>query len=231
MVLLFCHYCPCCYALQDCLLDFLMLMKDSDRHVRKAAVVALSAVVHHKPGLVAAGLEQLLPELYDQTVIKPEMVSCPPCVCSTCHDGVAVKERLCSKQFPGNGRHVIDRFTWLFVLCCVCNVIKLRCCLHGALLKPLGAPQRHLTAAANPDSLISALWTVCCSCSPVPTEPCLLTFLAPCTHAQVTQALLAESSVLGSARGNCASACLLLPTATSAGLAHILSPHRPPRGM
>jgi cullin-associated NEDD8-dissociated protein 1 len=60
--------------LQDCLLDFLMLMEDPDRHVRKAAVVALSAVVHHKPGLVAAGLEQLLPQLYDQTVIKPEMV-------------------------------------------------------------------------------------------------------------------------------------------------------------
>lgn len=61
--------------LQDCLLDFLMLMNDPDRHVRKAAVVALSAVVHHKPGLVVAGLEQLLPVLYDQTVIKPEMVS------------------------------------------------------------------------------------------------------------------------------------------------------------
>uniref|UniRef100_A0A383V8K4 TATA-binding protein interacting (TIP20) domain-containing protein n=1 Tax=Tetradesmus obliquus TaxID=3088 RepID=A0A383V8K4_TETOB len=60
--------------LKDCLLDFLMLMKDPDRHVRKAAVVALSAVVHHKPGLVAAGLEQLLPLLYDQTAIKPEMI-------------------------------------------------------------------------------------------------------------------------------------------------------------
>ncbi len=56
------------------MLEFLLLMKDPDRHVRKAAVVALSAVVHHKPGLIAAGLEQLLPELYDQTVIKPEMV-------------------------------------------------------------------------------------------------------------------------------------------------------------
>ncbi|KAF6251732.1 armadillo-type protein [Scenedesmus sp. NREL 46B-D3] len=60
--------------LKDCLLDFLGLMADPDRHVRKAAVVALSAVVHHKPGLVAAGLEQLLPQLYDQTVIKQEMI-------------------------------------------------------------------------------------------------------------------------------------------------------------
>jgi len=60
--------------LQDCLLDFLKLLGDSDRHVRKAAVVALSAVVHHKPGLVTTGLPQLLPLLFDQTVIKPEMV-------------------------------------------------------------------------------------------------------------------------------------------------------------
>ncbi|KAF8067210.1 CAND1 [Scenedesmus sp. PABB004] len=60
--------------LKDCLLDFLLLMKDGDRHVRKAAVVALSAVMHHKPGLVAGGLDALLPELYDQTVIKPEMI-------------------------------------------------------------------------------------------------------------------------------------------------------------
>ena len=59
---------------QECLLDFLRLMGDPDRHVRKAAVVALSAVVHHKPGLVTAGLQQLLPLLFDQTVIKPEMV-------------------------------------------------------------------------------------------------------------------------------------------------------------
>lgn len=49
-------------------------MGDPDRHVRKAAVVALSAVVHHKPGLVAGGLPELMPLLLDQTVIKPEMV-------------------------------------------------------------------------------------------------------------------------------------------------------------
>lgn len=61
-------------ALQDCLLDFLKLMGDPDRHVRKAAVVAVSAVVHHKPGLVSSSLQELLPLLMDQTVIKPEMV-------------------------------------------------------------------------------------------------------------------------------------------------------------
>lgn len=60
---------------QDCLLDFLKLMGDPDRHVRKAAVVALSAVVHHKAALVTGGLPELMPLLLDQTVIKPEMVS------------------------------------------------------------------------------------------------------------------------------------------------------------
>lgn len=61
---------PC----QDCLLDFLKLIGDEDRHVRKAAVVALSAVAHHKPELVAVHLPALLPLLYDQTVTKPELV-------------------------------------------------------------------------------------------------------------------------------------------------------------
>jgi hypothetical protein len=60
---------------QDCLLDFLRLMGDQDRHVRKAAVVSLSAAVLHKQGLVAAGLLDLLPLLYDQTVVKQEMVT------------------------------------------------------------------------------------------------------------------------------------------------------------
>jgi hypothetical protein len=49
-------------------------MGDPDRHVRKAAVVALSAVVHHKPALVTSGLDELMPLLLDQTVIKQDMV-------------------------------------------------------------------------------------------------------------------------------------------------------------
>ena len=49
-------------------------MSDPDRHVRKAAVVALSAVVHHKPALVTGGLPELMPLLLDPTVITPEMV-------------------------------------------------------------------------------------------------------------------------------------------------------------
>ena len=49
-------------------------MSDPDRHVRLASVVALSAVAHHKAPLVSPHLPQLLPVLYEQTVVRPEMV-------------------------------------------------------------------------------------------------------------------------------------------------------------
>ncbi|KAG1681345.1 hypothetical protein FOA52_007393 [Chlamydomonas sp. UWO 241] len=53
---------------------FLGMMADPDRNVRKAAVVSLSAAAHHKPVLVASHLESLLPLLYQQTVVRPELV-------------------------------------------------------------------------------------------------------------------------------------------------------------
>jgi cullin-associated NEDD8-dissociated protein 1 len=53
---------------------FLMLIKDSDRHVRRAAVLALSTAAHNKPNLIKGLLPELLPLLYDQTVIKEELV-------------------------------------------------------------------------------------------------------------------------------------------------------------
>ncbi|XP_042384041.1 cullin-associated NEDD8-dissociated protein 1-like [Zingiber officinale] len=53
---------------------FLMLIKDSDRHVRRAAVLALSTAAHNKPNLIKGLLPELLPLLYDQTVIKKEMI-------------------------------------------------------------------------------------------------------------------------------------------------------------
>ncbi|KAL6629111.1 hypothetical protein ACP70R_028876 [Stipagrostis hirtigluma subsp. patula] len=53
---------------------FLMLIKDSDRHVRRAAVLALSTAAHNKPNLIKGLLPELLPLLYDQTVVKQELV-------------------------------------------------------------------------------------------------------------------------------------------------------------
>lgn len=54
--------------------SFLMLIKDQDRHVRRAAVLALSTAAHNKPNLIKGLLPELLPLLYDQTVIKKELI-------------------------------------------------------------------------------------------------------------------------------------------------------------
>ncbi|VFQ60675.1 unnamed protein product [Cuscuta campestris] len=54
--------------------SFLMLIKDDDRHVRRAAVLALSTAAHNKPNLIKGLLPELLPLLYDQTTIKQELI-------------------------------------------------------------------------------------------------------------------------------------------------------------
>ncbi|XP_022929375.1 cullin-associated NEDD8-dissociated protein 1 [Cucurbita pepo subsp. pepo] len=54
--------------------SFLMLIKDHDRHVRRAAVLALSTFAHNKPNLVKGLLSELLPLLYDQTIVKQELI-------------------------------------------------------------------------------------------------------------------------------------------------------------
>ena len=42
----------------------------NSQHVRRAAVLALSTAAHNKPNLIKGLLPELLPLLYDQTVIK-----------------------------------------------------------------------------------------------------------------------------------------------------------------
>ncbi|XP_047329919.1 cullin-associated NEDD8-dissociated protein 1 isoform X2 [Impatiens glandulifera] len=54
--------------------SFLMLVKDADRHVRRAAVLALSTAAHNKPNLIKGLLPELLPLLYDQTIVKKELI-------------------------------------------------------------------------------------------------------------------------------------------------------------
>ncbi|KAL6494456.1 Cullin-associated NEDD8-dissociated protein 1 [Orobanche gracilis] len=54
--------------------SFLMLIKDHDRHVRRAAVLAFSTAAHNKPNLIKGLLPELLPLLYDQIVIKKELI-------------------------------------------------------------------------------------------------------------------------------------------------------------
>lgn len=54
--------------------SFLMLIRDSDRHVRRAAVLALSTAAHNKPTLIKGLLPEVLPLLYDQTIVKQELI-------------------------------------------------------------------------------------------------------------------------------------------------------------
>ncbi|CAH1419358.1 unnamed protein product [Lactuca virosa] len=49
-------------------------IKDQDRHVRHATVLALSIAGHNKPNLIKGLLPELFPLLYDQTVIKKELI-------------------------------------------------------------------------------------------------------------------------------------------------------------
>ncbi|KAG2704354.1 hypothetical protein I3843_05G001300 [Carya illinoinensis] len=64
--------------------SFLMLIKDHDRHVRRAAVLALSTFAHNKPNLIKGLLSELLPLLYDQTIVKKhDLLPCGVfCSCS-----------------------------------------------------------------------------------------------------------------------------------------------------
>ncbi|XP_054801363.1 cullin-associated NEDD8-dissociated protein 1 [Prosopis cineraria] len=54
--------------------SFLMLITDNDRHVRRAAVLALNTFAHNKPNLIKGLLPDLLPLLYDQTIVKQELI-------------------------------------------------------------------------------------------------------------------------------------------------------------
>eukprot|EP00850_Spirogloea_muscicola_P001276 SM000004S15146 [mRNA] locus=s4:1584727:1593967:+ [translate_table: standard] len=60
--------------MKPCIRTFLQLIEDEDRHVRRAAVLTLSTAAHNRPGLVVDLLPELLPLLYDQTVVKEELI-------------------------------------------------------------------------------------------------------------------------------------------------------------
>jgi cullin-associated NEDD8-dissociated protein 1 len=54
--------------------SYLSLMEDDNRYVRHAAVQTFSAVLHYKPQIIVDKLERLLPKLYGQATLKPELV-------------------------------------------------------------------------------------------------------------------------------------------------------------
>jgi len=62
--------------LSQCITDFLLLLKDSDTAVRRAALTSLNSATHNKPSLIRPlmGSDWLMPTLYGETVYKKDMV-------------------------------------------------------------------------------------------------------------------------------------------------------------
>ncbi|KAF2360885.1 TATA-binding protein interacting (TIP20) [Trinorchestia longiramus] len=60
--------------LRPCIGEFLSCIQDPDLNVRRVALVALNSAAHNKPSLVRDLLSQTLPQLYDQTKIKKELI-------------------------------------------------------------------------------------------------------------------------------------------------------------
>lgn len=56
------------------LVDFLTLMQDSDLTVRRLALSALNSSARTKPHLIREHLPKLLPQLYAETTIKPDLI-------------------------------------------------------------------------------------------------------------------------------------------------------------
>ena len=61
-------------VLKQCIGEFLSTLQDSDLLVRRVALITLNSVAHHKPSLILDLLSQLLPLLYRETVVKPELI-------------------------------------------------------------------------------------------------------------------------------------------------------------
>lgn len=54
--------------------EYLALIEDENRFVRHAAIQTFSAVLHYKTHLIKDKLDRLLPKLYGQATVKPELV-------------------------------------------------------------------------------------------------------------------------------------------------------------
>ncbi|MCL4126070.1 UNVERIFIED_CONTAM: hypothetical protein GTU68_003675 [Idotea baltica] len=60
--------------LRSCIGDFLSMLQDSDLNVRRVALVAFNSAAHNKPSLVRDLLPSILPQLYNETKIRKELV-------------------------------------------------------------------------------------------------------------------------------------------------------------
>lgn len=60
--------------LKPIMTKFLSLLEDSDLNVRRLALLTINSAVHRKPYLIRNVLDQLIPLLYAETVVKEELI-------------------------------------------------------------------------------------------------------------------------------------------------------------
>ncbi|XP_044740859.1 cullin-associated NEDD8-dissociated protein 1 isoform X2 [Chrysoperla carnea] len=60
--------------LRQSMRQFLTTLQDPDLNVRRVALVAFNSAAHNKPSLVRDLLEYLLPQLYQETIVKKELI-------------------------------------------------------------------------------------------------------------------------------------------------------------
>lgn len=65
---------PIDVLLRQCIGQFLCTLTDPEPSVRRVALVAFNSAVHNKPSLVRDLLPTLLPHLYEETKVKPELI-------------------------------------------------------------------------------------------------------------------------------------------------------------
>ncbi|XP_060536972.1 cullin-associated NEDD8-dissociated protein 1 isoform X2 [Cylas formicarius] len=60
--------------LRQCIGEFLNTLQDPDLNVRRVALVAFNSAAHNKPSLIRDLLDTILPQLYNETNIKRELI-------------------------------------------------------------------------------------------------------------------------------------------------------------
>lgn len=60
--------------LRECMGEFLGTLRDPDLGVRRVALVAFNSAAHNKPSLIRDLLDEVLPQLYQETKVKKELI-------------------------------------------------------------------------------------------------------------------------------------------------------------
>ncbi|CAG8545270.1 6413_t:CDS:10, partial [Paraglomus occultum] len=60
--------------LRPLIMEFLLLIRDSDLNVRRLSLSTLNSAAHNKPYLIRDVLDQLLPLLYNETYVNPDLI-------------------------------------------------------------------------------------------------------------------------------------------------------------